>query len=485
MEFYNPNELNDDLFEKHVHRSSFDISRPNSVMVRQRLKSTQPNNKAQIKNKKLVTILTNKMFRGYLKVKAIRDEKEKVITTVYANNKKFCVTTKSSNEKNLMLTSSGNDFKLNNPLTIEIVKEFGLDYDEEKKSNKTNFDGNNFFITHKRNVKQYEDEQKIKSLFRNIYNDKHEIEQYNKLTFIAFDTKKSRKSIDERNKVIIEKEMLNDIANINKNLNFKRKDERIKSKGNVNMSNGNPISFKDMFIMNNDSNNFEISLVTEERMNRLDTRKFSNSKSSPKEERIGQQLTKNSHSTLNIKKFPLQDEKIKFNKIRSNLFQTKAKKTNNNIKKPEVNAKTKKNYPLISDLIIAPNEEYETHHVPTTISESFFSQQKRDTSSSYKKKLKQSNKSKDSKKDKFNKLKEIVFGSTRYSLTTPNTMRRTATTNFDTGTTNTLYSNLPVLKRNMKTNENRQRDAKISKMLYKMFEKDDVDKVIYGKAIQI
>jgi hypothetical protein len=187
--------------------------------------------KDQIKNHKLVSILKGKMFKGFMKVKGKVESKSRPelrpISAVYVAGKRYNVKMKSNLNNQTSIKNDQLNF-----LKIEKYPEEKLHNLKDDLENMKGFDNRGMykklFITDKikpgrtdrgffLTEKEERDERDYK-VFRQIFNNNlDEAKHYNSVSFLAFDVKRPNNHSGNNNKSIIEKEILREIENINKN----------------------------------------------------------------------------------------------------------------------------------------------------------------------------------------------------------------------------------------------------------------------------
>jgi hypothetical protein len=202
--------------------------------------------KEQVRNQRLVTLLKEKIFKGYMKVKEKDDiiKSEKCdVSALYVNGKKFKVRKKKYTNKNPKKIEEEIDFlKIEKyPVDLlykEIIKD---DKNNRNKFNSTNY--TRFYLTENRPLgffnstpKTKHDDEYYKILNRIFNNNIEEAKHYNNFPIIALEVKKTKENAYGKiNKSILEKEILNEIEKININ-NAETKDNFFGKTDNFNLN---------------------------------------------------------------------------------------------------------------------------------------------------------------------------------------------------------------------------------------------------------
>jgi predicted adenine nucleotide alpha hydrolase (AANH) superfamily ATPase len=190
--------------------------------------------KDQVKNSKLVSVLKNKMFKGYSKVKnkaeAIVKPQLRPISALYVNGKRYNV--KLKNTIHPVHDSVGRNDELNF-LKIEkyVDDTYYLIKDELQNSKPTgNGEYKKLFLTADKfksaqtstgfySTEQEEKEKRNLKVLKQIFNNNlDEAKHYNSVSFLAFEVKRPKwNPLAGTNKTIIEKEILREVENVNRN----------------------------------------------------------------------------------------------------------------------------------------------------------------------------------------------------------------------------------------------------------------------------
>jgi hypothetical protein len=208
--------------------------------------------KDQVKNTKLVSVLKTKMFRGYSKVKkkaeAIVKPQLRPISALYVKGKRYNVRLKSTIDP---LSDMARKDELNF-LKIEkyVDDTYYLIKDELQNSKPTgNGEYKKLFLTadkfnsHHTSTglyltEQEEKERKNLKVLKQIFNNNpEEAKQYNSVSFLAFEVKKPKwNPLAGTNKAIIEKEILREVENINRNIQNQTSNNLVNNLGKTNKS---------------------------------------------------------------------------------------------------------------------------------------------------------------------------------------------------------------------------------------------------------
>jgi hypothetical protein len=399
---------------------------------------------------------------------------------------------------------------------------------ETQASFNLSFEHKNLFLTTEQSKKFYEThkekETKENLLFNRIFNDIEEAKKYNNLNFYAF-TRKNNSIVNRNNKTKIVKELLiknekiraeYEIITLNTIPTLEKRQSKSQEKSRINFFTNKGLVKG--FLKDNKHNKYVSELIDgkmkHQNITDLNLKQgiggklnIKSNRSSLTEGNNFKKLNKrkvfNNHKLLNDKQSNKFLSQTELNTIENNdnviniIFNNKKEKQNDSfhsLNKIYKNRKYEEDLSNEVNKIIGKSISKNANLNNLPVINSYRTLSRGISRGDYNENtpmilstgfLLNKLKNREDKKEKFNKLKNYVFGKEPItSVKDPNNETKTFS-NFETTRTSRLGMTMRTnLMKKTKYNEgkaNRSRDHKISKFLYRMFENDDVDIIIYGR----